>query len=78
MRLENLNIGEISFDNQGHRGSPVAHDGSIHRVVAALALWRERAKQRAELARLDDISRRDLGITEADVWRETRKAPWEA
>lgn len=78
MRLENLNIGEFYFDNQGLRGNPAAYDGSIHRVVAALALWRERARQRAALARLDDISRRDLGITEADVWRETRKAPWEA
>ena len=76
VRLENLNIGEISFYNKG-LGLGRNRDGSIHRIVATLALWRERARQRVELAHLDDVSRRDLGITEADVWRETRKAPWE-
>lgn len=77
MRLADLNIGEISFYDQ----SPLPGSGEVgpaYRIVAALSLWRERARQRAELAQLDEISRRDIGVTEADVWREIRKAPWEA
>lgn len=77
MRLENLNIGEIGFYNQSlPRG--VHHEGLAHRVLATLGLWRARIRQRAELAALDEFVRQDIGITEADVWRETRKAPWEA
>lgn len=75
MRLEDLNFGEISFYNQPV-GAGTGH-GVVHRFIATLALWRERSRQRAELTRLNEFSRQDLGITEADVWRETRKAPWE-
>lgn len=75
MRLEDLNIGEISLYNQAV--SVGSGHGVVHRLMATLALWRERSRQRAELARLNEFSRQDLGITEADVWRETRKAPWE-
>jgi uncharacterized protein YjiS (DUF1127 family) len=45
-------------------------------LVAAVAWWRKRARQREELARLDEWSRRDLGVSEADVWNEVRKPFW--
>ena len=73
MRLADLNIGEIYFVDQQDAKWTVPG-----RVVATLARWRERSRQRAELARLDRLSRRDIGVTDADVWRETRKAPWQA
>jgi len=76
MRLAELNIGEIRFHDQGQ--APVhAVEGRIEDATAAVAAWRARARQRAELAQMDIFERRDIGISEADVWRETRKAPWE-
>jgi uncharacterized protein YjiS (DUF1127 family) len=43
---------------------------------AAFAAWRERVRQRDELAQLDDWTRRDLGVGEADVWNEVRRPFW--
>ena len=71
MRLANLNVGEVVV-----RYQPVA-ERKTGGLLAALAVWRERARQRAELAQLDYAQRRDIGITEADIWRETRKYPWQ-
>jgi uncharacterized protein YjiS (DUF1127 family) len=48
------------------------------RLVAAFAGWRERARQRGELAHLDAWTRRDLGVSETDVWNEVRRPFWEA
>ena len=76
MRLAELNIDEISFQRQGSVKDAVLV-GEFAGLLARLALWRERARQRAELGRLDEFARKDIGISEADVWRETRKAPWE-
>lgn len=77
MRLENLNIGVLHHGFQP--GVEQAPGGQgFRRLRETLAVWRARARQRAELARLSPELRRDLGITEADVWRETRKAPWQA
>lgn len=77
MRLVNLNIGEFYFQNQAPpRGSPGLQPG--HGILATLSLWRERTRQRAELARLDHRALKDIGVSEADVWREVRKAPWES
>ena len=76
MRLADLNIGEISFHNQEvPKGLFV--EGRLHAAIAKLALWRDRARQRAELARMDYLERLDIGVTGADVWREVRKLPWE-
>lgn len=47
------------------------------RVAAAIASWRERARQRQALAQLGPLMLRDLGLSDADVWRETRKSPWQ-
>ena len=49
-----------------------------HRLALTLARWRRRVQQRSQLAELDALALHDLGLTDADIWRETRKAPWEA
>jgi uncharacterized protein YjiS (DUF1127 family) len=38
--------------------------------------WQVRARQRRHLAELSDYMLRDLGLTRADVFRETRKPFW--
>ena len=38
--------------------------------------WRDRARQRAELARMSDREFRDMGISRAQVWREVSKPFW--
>ena len=46
--------------------------------LALLRLWRQRLRQRAELARLSECDRHDLGVSQADVWAETEKWFWQA
>lgn len=75
MRLGNLNIGDIGLRHQAKGRAALTRP--VYRVVATLACWRERAGQRAELARLGRPLWKDLGITDADVWRETRKWFWQ-
>ena len=38
--------------------------------------WPERARQRRQLARLDDRMLGDIGLSRSDVDTEFRKAPW--
>ena len=77
MRLAELNIGELHFHDQGQsRGWQASN--TLEEAAAKLLVWRERARERAELARMNSFARQDIGVTEADVWREVRKAPWES
>jgi uncharacterized protein YjiS (DUF1127 family) len=46
------------------------------RAVETLRSWRTRARERAELAALDDRVLRDIGLTRSDVYREYRKPFW--
>ena len=46
-------------------------------LMAAGASWRARRTQRSRLAQLDAWTMRDLGLSEADVWRELQKLPWQ-
>jgi uncharacterized protein YjiS (DUF1127 family) len=49
-------------------------------LITALDLilaWIERAKQRTQLAELDRVSLRDLGLSEADIDTECRKHFWQ-
>jgi uncharacterized protein YjiS (DUF1127 family) len=49
----------------------------LGRGADRLLLWDERARQRRQLAELDDYMLRDLGLTRADVAGEIRKAFWQ-
>ena len=46
------------------------------RIVDALLLWQERAAQRHHLRGLPDSALKDVGLTRADVHRETTKHFW--
>lgn len=48
----------------------------LNRGLAPLREWRRRVRSRTELARFDERMLRDLGVTRADVWRETNKPFW--
>ena len=50
--------------------------GILRRLLAGFARWRERERQRAALAQLPPYILRDLGLSDADVWRETHREPW--
>ena len=48
----------------------------VRRLLTAFARWRDRERQRSALARLPAYLLRDMGLGEADVWRETRVTRW--
>ncbi len=47
-------------------------------VIAQLAHWRERARQRRQLAELDDRLLSDIGLRRIDASRESSKHFWQA
>ncbi|EWY41665.1 hypothetical protein N825_24290 [Skermanella stibiiresistens SB22] len=59
---------------------PIARLRWIARVIVTvfdtLAEWRERARQRRQLARLSDHMLSDIGISRADVLMEHAKPFW--
>jgi uncharacterized protein YjiS (DUF1127 family) len=48
----------------------------VVRLADAVLGWHERSRQRAQLAALDVRLRRDLGLSPADVARESEKPFW--
>ena len=57
------------------------HDGwsgAYVAIVKMLGLWRERHRQRQELAMLSDRDLRDTGVTRDLVAHEAGKWPWQA
>jgi uncharacterized protein YjiS (DUF1127 family) len=50
----------------------------LSRSLAVLARWRERSRGRAELARFDERSLRDIGVSPADAYFEANKPFWRA
>lgn len=46
-------------------------------VFDLLQAWQERARQRRQLAALDDRMLRDIGVSTSDVEHETRKWFWQ-
>jgi uncharacterized protein YjiS (DUF1127 family) len=49
----------------------------LGRSVDAALLWAERARQRRQLAELDDYMLRDIGLSRADVTAERSKSFWQ-
>jgi uncharacterized protein YjiS (DUF1127 family) len=45
-------------------------------ALALLDVWRQRSRDRRELARMDQRSLRDLGLTPHDALYEARKPFW--
>lgn len=55
--------------------------GPAEVAVAAtnvLLNWTDRARQRHQLAQMDDRMLRDVGLSKTDVTRETAKLPWQS
>lgn len=48
----------------------------LQRIATALGEFQARVRQREALAALEPAILRDLGLSEADVWRELRKPSW--
>jgi len=48
----------------------------LGRLLQRLGTWRRRARERAELARLDERSLRDIGISAAQARAEFDKPFW--
>lgn len=59
-----------------HYSSKAPLAGTFAAFNQILAAWRERSRQRRELARLDDRSIRDLGLSPSDVHFEVNKPFW--
>ena len=49
---------------------------ALRRLARAVPAWPERLRQRDRLAELTDAQLRDVGLTRADVRRETAKPFW--
>jgi uncharacterized protein YjiS (DUF1127 family) len=65
------------YQSHGVSRCPSPEIVELMREAAALVrLWRQRRRERAELARLDDHALRDIGATAADASREYRKPFW--
>jgi uncharacterized protein YjiS (DUF1127 family) len=50
--------------------------GDLSLLVDTLLEWRRLARQRRDLASLDDRALHDIGISRADVFAETTKPFW--
>jgi len=48
----------------------------LHRIAAAIRLWRERARSRPQLRELNDHLLRDIGLRRDDVGYEFPKPFW--
>jgi uncharacterized protein YjiS (DUF1127 family) len=48
----------------------------IRRLTDTLRMWRQREKERAELARMSLYELRDIGLSTSDRWREVNKPFW--
>jgi uncharacterized protein YjiS (DUF1127 family) len=64
----------------------IAHHGlknyqvpaSPHELLATLAVWRRRIRERQQLARLSERDLRDIGLSRAALYSELRKPFWQA
>ena len=49
---------------------------SVLKILDGLVTWQERARQRHALQSIDDRGLKDIGLSRADVVRESRKPFW--
>jgi uncharacterized protein YjiS (DUF1127 family) len=70
LATRDLHLDQYHSEPQPFRG--------VARLVASLQLWRRRARQRGELAAMDALSQRDLALSDADIWLEINKRPWQS
>ncbi|HME24396.1 MAG TPA: DUF1127 domain-containing protein [Acetobacteraceae bacterium] len=56
--------------------SQIAARDALRGLLHTVSAWRARARQRYALSMLDDHILKDIGLTRADVDRETLKPFW--
>ncbi len=62
-----------------HQSMTNHHDyGLLAQLTEKLHVWRERRRQRQELAQWTDRDLHDVGLSQSDVIRETEKPFWRA
>lgn len=49
---------------------------ALSTILSIVLDWRERGRSRRVLATLDDHLLRDVGLSRADAWQESRKPFW--
>jgi uncharacterized protein YjiS (DUF1127 family) len=49
---------------------------ALSTILSVVLEWHERSRSRRMLETLDDHQLRDVGLSRADVWRESRKPFW--
>lgn len=70
MKSENLHLS---------RALPRAAIVSTWRILQeSFSSWQRRARERSELAQLDALTRRDLGLSDSDISHEASKYSWQA
>jgi uncharacterized protein YjiS (DUF1127 family) len=71
---------------KGQKGYAIARSVSFDRLLPAISLrvlwlhvkrWRQLARQRQQLAMLDDAALKDIGLSRADVLRESERPFWD-
>ena len=64
----------------GAAAKPLRAFGKVRRVVVKclqkFVIWQERAEQRHALSELDERMLKDIGVTNADAYKEARKPFW--
>lgn len=70
MRSENLHQGRTQL-----RAGLV---GTLHSVQESFSCWQRRARERSELAQLDAMTQRDLGLSDSEISQEASKYSWQA
>jgi uncharacterized protein YjiS (DUF1127 family) len=48
----------------------------VRRAIATVLEWQQRGRERRQLASLDARMRRDLGLSNLDLWCEVNKPFW--
>ncbi|MDE1164156.1 MAG: DUF1127 domain-containing protein [Pseudomonas sp.] len=67
---------------KGQKGYVLLHKGSALRfslrgLIHTLQRWRQLAWERNELAQMSDDALKDIGMSRADVTRETERPFWD-
>ena len=61
-----------------HRVTNYQSTSVVSRLVAQLRVWRRRARERNQLARLSERDLHDIGMSRGTVYAELRKPFWRA
>jgi uncharacterized protein YjiS (DUF1127 family) len=73
-----MSITQLHAPHGWRRASPEPHRGRavrfVETAVAAVRDWRRRARDRVELAALDERTLHDIGLSRSDTLYLTRKA----